>query len=519
MADQNPKTNSLDKQKFYVVVRLIQLFQNGQRPKGTNLTVDNEGNLKPAHFDGITGISVMPPGSPNSQLSPQSHSSQPPQLHNLQPMTTPQFNNNQGHSYPSSSTALTTQDPYAMVPSEQSRYEALFPNYEKLKDGFVYGAEAVALFSRSGLSKEQLRDIWNLSDNPVDNRLDKIEFAIAMHLIVCVSKKNLEVPKILPPSLQSLKKPPITEQSPSLNSNSINQVGTIGINIPPPTQIQEVDLANANKSLNGGMNIGQQQQPPAAGQGLGFGQQSMNQTPNNVMPENKPMQRMSISDAFEDMPGMQTETAPVPALASTQAALGSTPATLAADPPPLDKAEPLTTNEKLTVNEPLQFPNTTDSSGDVPLLSQPIVQSSQQTQHRSMTMNSNAPVTSIPSPNENIPVSLPSPTINDTSQIDKPVTNSSDQTSTSYAHNEDAAELVKIKKVLQQLQAENISLKAQLNTISGEEANVRDEISDVVSEIGDLSKELVALRSDVAKAKASLIEATSELTSEKKKKE
>ena len=105
---------------------------------------------------------------------------------------------------------LAVQDPYTLTPQEQARYEQIFPEYCKQDPNFMYGAEAVALFGKSGLDQAKLAQIWNMVDHPVDNRLDKLEFAMAMHLIVCVSKKNLPLPPALPLSLKQLKsqKPP-----------------------------------------------------------------------------------------------------------------------------------------------------------------------------------------------------------------------------------------------------------------------------------------------------------------------
>ena len=130
-----------------------------------------------------------------------------------------------------------------MFPQEQSRFDMLFPQYEVQKDGYVYGAEAVALFSKSGADKGDLRKIWQLADDPVDNRLSKLEFAIAMHLIVCVTKKGLPCPASLPPSLRALKD---------------NEASGVGADIaaagggPPPLTPQPH-----------GQPMQQQQQPPA----------------------------------------------------------------------------------------------------------------------------------------------------------------------------------------------------------------------------------------------------------------
>ena len=95
-------------------------------------------------------------------------------------------------------------DPYSMHPNEQARYhQNLSPQYAT-HDGYVYGAQAVDLFSKSGLEKELLRDIWNLTPRAVENRLSRVEFGIAMNLVVCVSTKGLEVPRVLPVSLTDL---------------------------------------------------------------------------------------------------------------------------------------------------------------------------------------------------------------------------------------------------------------------------------------------------------------------------
>ena len=54
------------------------------------------------------------------------------------------------------------------------------------------------------MDRESLRAIWGMSDDPIDNKLDSIEFSIAMHLIVCVTKKGLAMPPSLPPSLGAI---------------------------------------------------------------------------------------------------------------------------------------------------------------------------------------------------------------------------------------------------------------------------------------------------------------------------
>ena len=508
MADQTPKTNTLDKRKFFIIVRLIQLFQNSQRPQGSTLAVAEGVQMKPVHFEGVTGVLVHFP-SPAGQIQDASSTGsvgstpilasqpspplQPPSSPQQATVANPQANFNSNHS-----TAITMhQDQYAMFPHEQTRYDALFPNYERLNDGYVYGAEAVTLFSRSGLSKDILREIWNLADNPVDNRLDRVEFAIAMHLIVCVSKKNLEVPPGLPLSLQALKnagknqppsvQPPQTLQAP----NSVNpEPPTNAAGAPPPADMQQggnmqqpPPVTQNPSSVGMTMNIPQPIEVAPS-------QENSNETVTTGMETTQPA-IMSISDAFSDIPVPDLGTG-LPA-ANQLEGNNNMPTSMEEAqpvPPPVQQYQAQQQDVQL---QPNQLPV-------APTLVQP---------------NPVPPPVSLAQPNpvpvppsyDESPTSLPSPTEVQMAESQNPT-----------VYEEDISELDKLKKVLQQLQAENVSLKAQLSTVSEEEADVQKEVSATIVEIGVLSKELMSLRNEVSEAKAALIEATSELKSQKEKK-
>lgn len=88
-----------------------------------------------------------------------------------------------------------------MTPAEQSSYEVLFQQNDTDRDGYIVGKEAVIFFLKSGLDRTVLRSIWTLADTTKDSRLDVKEFCIAMHLIVCVSKRGMQVPSVLPPEI------------------------------------------------------------------------------------------------------------------------------------------------------------------------------------------------------------------------------------------------------------------------------------------------------------------------------
>jgi len=87
--------------------------------------------------------------------------------------------------------------------------------------------------------------------------------------------------------------------------------------------------------------------------------------------------------------------------------------------------------------------------------------------------------------------------------------------SSSYAVGDTQQELVKLKNVLQKLQAENISLKAQLGNMTDEEKEVQKNLGATISEIGILSTDLGLQRQHVLEAKNRLLEAKAELKAQK----
>jgi hypothetical protein len=177
MADQ-PPSNTLNPTKFYVAVRLIQLFQNGKKPIDAMLNVndvDRQGMRAP-FFEGVDVQAAM--AKLASQQQQQQHQQQPkppqpqPQQQQQYQMQQQQQGGGGGQTMTATTTmpnptplqpalisnnigALAVQDPYTMTPQELSRYEALFPSYAKPDEGggsgsYVGGAAAVELFGKSG---------------------------------------------------------------------------------------------------------------------------------------------------------------------------------------------------------------------------------------------------------------------------------------------------------------------------------------------------------------------------------
>ena len=526
MVDTNPKTSSLDQRKFNHAVRLIQLHQNGQRPVDASLGVESGVVLRPVMFEGISGVSVPLPGgaaggaggAPPAQQQPPVQPQQQQAPPTPQPSQPPQPAAQPSSVDPSLSTttALATQDPYSVLPSDLSRYSALFPQYAR-EDGFIYGPQAVALFSKSGADTAALRAIWTMVDSdPVDNRLDELEFALAMHLIVCVTKKGLSVPPSLPGSLKSLKE--ARKQAQQVGGGAAGGGNGGGGGVPPspapptPSQMQGQPMPQM-----GQMGQGQGQGPPPMMPNMGVPPQQMQQPQMQggqpQMQGGQPQMQQSmagppplvppggasISDAFEGLGPDPTASASVGGGASvmtaggtaggasyTAGAGGGGGASYNAPPSPSPQAE---------APPAVVVPNAVEVPEPAPVV---------------------APATA--------PVAAVAPAADTTSTIPAPTPVAANRAAaaaaapTATVPHDSHGELTTLQATLQKLQAENISLKAKLGDVTEEEAEVRKEIGQTVAEIGRLSQELTGLRDKVADAKAALIEATAELKAQKEKK-
>ncbi|KAL3925525.1 MAG: hypothetical protein SGILL_000343 [Bacillariaceae sp.] len=465
VADQ-PSTSSLNPPKFAVALRLIQLTQNGQKGQGANLAVPPGVQLRPVFFEGVSGVSVpMPPPPQGQSVPPTPQQPQrgmnggppPPTPTPQQQPLSPQRQQQQQQQPPPTpnSRALVGQDPYVMTPQERARYEAIFPEYAK-PDGYMYGQEAVALFSKSGVDSTNLRDIWNMVDRPVDNRLDKLEFAMAMHLIVCVSKKNLPLPQggTLPNSLLALKA--ATTQPPTS---------------PTPTSPMRSAMPAPGAPLSP-MPPSQQMPPPQQQMQLQPQVETVEETPMVGAPPIVASGGLSISDAFEGLT-LSSDQQP-PAAGQQYGSMTPVP------PAPIE-------NKSLPAY--------------VPEVASPAM--------------AQAPAPLSPQPGSYSQPSIPEPVVD--ASVSPPAAVSLPPSS-SYDLGDAHSELDKLKGVLQKLQAENISLKAQVGNMSEEEKDVQRELGIVVAEIGKLSSELSMQRHQVLEAKNRLLEASAELKAQQEHK-
>lgn len=83
--------------------------------------------------------------------------------------------------------------PWSITKVEKEKYDIVFEGWDGFHRGFITGDTAIEVFGQSGLPKDDLMAIWTLSDTGNKGKLNKDEFAVAMHLVpaVYLSKDGL----------------------------------------------------------------------------------------------------------------------------------------------------------------------------------------------------------------------------------------------------------------------------------------------------------------------------------------
>ncbi|KAL3671336.1 hypothetical protein V7S43_003265 [Phytophthora oleae] len=178
IADSQRKSE-LSRNEFYVAMRLISMAQRGEQVSAQRFF-----QLAAVQFP-LPMMEGVPP--PQTQTQSQAQ----PQAFGVSAQPQPA----------SGSVQQSSIGAYGLTADEKSKYDIVFQQYDTDYDGFLMGAEAVALFQMSGLDRNVLRDIWTMADVTQDSKLSVQEFYVAMHLIVCISKRGLPMPPTLPREL------------------------------------------------------------------------------------------------------------------------------------------------------------------------------------------------------------------------------------------------------------------------------------------------------------------------------
>ncbi|XP_016835108.1 epidermal growth factor receptor substrate 15-like, partial [Cricetulus griseus] len=156
LADTDGK-GVLNKQEFFVALRLVACAQNG-------LEVS------------LSGLNVAVP--PPRFVRKDFHDSSSPLL---------------------TGGTSATELPWAVKSEDKAKYDAIFDSLSPV-DGFLSGDKVKPVLLNSKLPVEILGRVWELSDIDHDGKLDRDEFAVAMFLVYCALEKE-PVPMSLPPAL------------------------------------------------------------------------------------------------------------------------------------------------------------------------------------------------------------------------------------------------------------------------------------------------------------------------------
>jgi hypothetical protein len=212
---------AMTKCQFQSAVRLIQLYQNKVSALNETLSVVDDINkvLKPVYFGSLTrSIEGMIERS-----------------HNLESLNdfavTKSMNDGdtieRNETYRTSNVKLGTdvrtvansfalmnptkedgvaESKYSMSRDEEMNYREAFTRHCVTDGGrqYVYVDAAVSFFERSGVSRDTLGKVWDIvTSNPNAGKLDEREFVVMSHLIICLTKRGLAIPEVLPMSLRN----------------------------------------------------------------------------------------------------------------------------------------------------------------------------------------------------------------------------------------------------------------------------------------------------------------------------
>uniref|UniRef100_A0A8C0H6C2 Epidermal growth factor receptor pathway substrate 15 like 1 n=1 Tax=Chelonoidis abingdonii TaxID=106734 RepID=A0A8C0H6C2_CHEAB len=100
--------------------------------------------------------------------------------------------------------------------SDKVRYDEIFLKTDMDMDGYVSGQEVKDIFMHSGLSQNLLAHIWALADTRQMGKLSKDQFALAMYFIQQKVSKGIDPPQVLSPDMI----PPAERNAPIQDSSS-----------------------------------------------------------------------------------------------------------------------------------------------------------------------------------------------------------------------------------------------------------------------------------------------------------
>ncbi|XP_053286565.1 epidermal growth factor receptor substrate 15-like 1 isoform X6 [Pleuronectes platessa] len=196
LADPDGK-GYLDKQGFYVALRLVACAQSGQEVSLSSLNP----TIPPPKFKDTSSPSMSNTASASSELH------------------------------------------WAVRPEEKSKFDGIFESLAPV-NGLLSGEKVKPVLINSKLPLDVLGKVWDLSDIDKDGHLDKDEFAVAMHLVYRALEKE-PVPALLPSSLI-----PLCKRKKSLGSVASSVPGLPSSPPPPKDSLRSTPSHGSMNSLN-----------------------------------------------------------------------------------------------------------------------------------------------------------------------------------------------------------------------------------------------------------------------------
>lgn len=182
------KKGALDKKGFFIAFKLVAAAQQGYPVSPASIGLPN---LHPPHFEGVFDKGAA------SAAQPLSHDGSMPQ----QPPTE-----------------------WGINAVDQVKYDSIFESLCPV-DGKLAGAKVRPVLLNSGLNPTILAKIWELADQDKDGQLDRVEMAVAMHLVYR-ALQNEPVPPVLPNSLIHPSKAHLSRRT-SVSSVASGMAGTL----------------------------------------------------------------------------------------------------------------------------------------------------------------------------------------------------------------------------------------------------------------------------------------------------
>ncbi|XP_022070105.2 epidermal growth factor receptor substrate 15-like 1 isoform X2 [Acanthochromis polyacanthus] len=196
LADPDGK-GYLDRQGFYIALRLVACAQSGQEVSLSSLNL------------------TVPP---------------------------PKFKDTSSPSL-STTTSVSGESHWAVRHEEKNKFDGIFESLAPV-NGLLSGEKVKPVLINSKLPLDVLGKVWDLSDIDKDGHLDKDEFAVAMHLVYRALEKE-PVPALLPSALI-----PPSKRKKSLGSATSSVPGLPASPPPPKDSLRSTPSHGSMNSLN-----------------------------------------------------------------------------------------------------------------------------------------------------------------------------------------------------------------------------------------------------------------------------